>query len=274
MLLLVGADMALCLRTYNIGLLLLAFSLALFGCGVNKGHESTLKHSKSLSAMESLINGPHEELISTLKANPELVHARIGKNLPEPPLFAALKKMDETKVQALLEAGANPEAWSKGEEVRRRPLRWAVEKYMVLKSDRYDENSPSYEKRMLRSIELLLEHGANPNSRDDPFDNYAPLHAAAAGGEGMEQVVQLLIKYGAYKKIRTAGLVGKTPYELALSKLTEMEEDLSKKTERLEGLESGEFVANHYELLDLEYTISKKRKAILELQYILHVLQC
>jgi len=292
------------LRNFNAISLLSAILLVLSGCGGNHYNEymergSDTKVARDLDAAElqSLINGSEKDLSSALKARPELVNVRIGKILPEPPLFIALKNMDVTKVEILLEAGANPEAWSREEEVIRRPLRWAVEKFAGLRSGFIDENSAVREKEMLGCIALLLEYGANPNSRDDPHDGYTPLLVAVDGGARTSQVVQLLIEHGADKKIRTRGVVGKTAYELARTELAEMENELSAQAGRLTELganndtftdpESVTAMKNQFkfekdslkktvkyiELINLEFSISKKRQSISEQRRIVELLE-
>ena len=293
------------LRNFNVILLLPALIFVLSACVANKNNESALKlsfgakASKEMNAaeMETLINGPQEKLASALKTRPGLVNVRIGGILPDPPLFIALKKIDALKVQGLLEAGANPEAWSQDEEVRRRPLRWAVEKYVDLRAGFLKKNSPASEKEMLRCIALLLDFGANPNSRDDPHDSYTPLLVAVGGGEGVAELVQLLIEHGADKMIRTRGVVGKTAYELARTELVEMEYELSEEADRLKELDSNndDFsdlesaiaqksrivfeqralikTLEYYELINLEFSISKKRESISEQRRIVKLLE-
>jgi len=293
------------LRRFNGVLLLSALIFALSACGTNKNNESALKQgfgtnlSKGMKAaeMERLINGPEEKFSSALKSRPGLVNVRIGNIQPEPPLFIALKRIDALKVQALLEAGANPEAWQKGEKVRRRPLRWAVEEYAYLRSGSLKIKALSREKEMLRCIALLLEYGANPNSRDDPHDSYTPLLVAVDGGERVAELVKLLIKHGADTKIRTSGVVGKTAYELARAELVEMEHELSEQAGKLKELEANndtftevelaivknsrfifeedghKEVLEYYKIIDLEFSISRKRESLSEQRRIVKLLE-
>jgi ankyrin repeat protein len=61
-------------------------------------------------------------------------------------------------------------------------------------------------------VQVLLEHGANPNARQE--GGFAPLHSAAAAGH--EGIVRLLVEHGA--EISPRSDQGKTPRDFAVER--------------------------------------------------------
>ncbi|ABC77043.1 ankyrin repeat domain-containing protein [Syntrophus aciditrophicus] len=102
----------------------------------------------------------------------------------EAPLMKAVKSQNLSKIEKLLEEGADANA---GRDLK--PLHYAA------------EHGPT------EIVILLLTHGANPNSRTKY--KVTPLHYAAQGGNIV--IAKLLIKFGA--RVEATDDQGKTPLD-------------------------------------------------------------
>jgi hypothetical protein len=91
-------------------------------------------------------------------------------------LIEACKEGNRKRVALSLEAGAKPDCFDKkGDKKRLRPLHYAVQgKYLGV-------------------LEILLQNGADPNSRD--LDGLMPLHMAVGAGD--DRLTRLLLQSGA-----------------------------------------------------------------------------
>jgi len=76
--------------------------------------------------------------------------------------------------------------------------------------------SEKRKEQQLTIVEMLLDHGANPNAAvtESDYDGWTPLHVAAAMGDWTE-VFTPLLRHGADPTIRNAA--GQTPAELAVA---------------------------------------------------------
>jgi len=144
----------------------------------------------------------------------------------ETPLFRAVSRDEKAIVQILLEKGANPATRPLGEKT---PLQIAVsrDKKSIVKMlaekcslQEIEEVTPAGEtalylavqKQLNSCIEILLEHGANLNSR--PIAKESMLNVAVSASRS--SIVKLLLERGAYVEERNKD--GDTPLGRAVSR--------------------------------------------------------
>lgn len=127
------------------------------------------------------------DLVSALLANGADVNCLDGDG--STPLFTALRVGSDAIVEMLLEAGASTKTRN---EIRQDPLMIAA----------HSGN--------LRSVRLLLSHGANPSAVDD--HGRTALHWAVVGGD-RPGVIELLLKTGLSAEARS--LDGKSAIDYA-----------------------------------------------------------
>ena len=145
------------------------------------------------------------------------------ERMNNPVLLEAVRQRDVGMAEALLQAGANPNARD-GQDGRS-----VLQSLVGLSSSPYDKANAALMKRKL--AQLLVAHGADVNQRDS-VSRYTPLLAAM--GPGDSAMVELLLAAGADPNasvsLKTAqGVIVQTPLLLARSsKRKDIEELLTR----------------------------------------------
>ena len=143
----------------------------------------------AISIFEAAATGKINNIIRLLARNPELVNAYTGDGFQ--PLGLACFFGQSDCSEYLVKAGASVNARSRN-GLQAAPIQSAA------------AGGHS------RIVKMLLEHGADPNIREQ--GGYTPLHAAAQNGN--EEMIRLLLYNGA--DLTLQGDDGKTPLDLAM----------------------------------------------------------
>jgi ankyrin repeat protein len=161
---------------------------------------------RSKTSIVNLIRSYRKDDLSVFEAAAIGVDEKLGALLAESPALAMTFSPDgftalhlasffgpdaSRAVPMLLAAGAQANAYSQN-SFHASPLQSAVAA------------------SRLGAARLLLEHGANPNGKND--EGYTPLHEAA--GSGQLDMIRLLLSFNA--DLSAKGYDGKTPYDVAV----------------------------------------------------------
>lgn len=115
---------------------------------------------------------------------------------PNNTLIKAIKMLNVKKAQRALAAGADPNGYHMYEE---QMLYFSFRaSHTLLVRKKFKNNSQKIQKAELRMAKLLLNAGANPNSKEDLLQ-WPALHYATA--QGYSQLVSLLLAHGANPNI-------------------------------------------------------------------------